>query len=95
MPINTNPLNKPPVVTDLVQVYPNPVQYTLYIHGKKNLRKPLLIQVCDIYGRVLKQGTSFKNDFTVDVSDLKPGAYLFKLYNGYDREVQIEKFIKE
>jgi hypothetical protein len=95
LPVNTNPLSKPPVVTDLVQVFPNPVHNTLNVHGKKNLRKPLLVQICDIYGRVLQQETSFRNDFSVDMSYLKPGAYLFKLYNGYDMEVQIEKIIKE
>lgn len=95
LPLNTNPLSKPPVVTDLVQIFPNPAKTTVYIHGKKNLRKPLLVQICDIFGRVLKQETSFQNDFSVDVSSLKPGSYLLKLYNGYDMEVQIEKFIKE
>lgn len=95
LPLNTNPLNKPPVVKDLVQIFPNPANNNLYIHGKKNLRKPLLAQVCDIYGRVLKQQTSFQNDFTIDVSRLKPGSYLLKLFNGFDMEVQIEKFIKE
>lgn len=95
LPLNTNPLSRPPVVTDLVQIFPNPVQNTLNVHGKKNLRKPLLVQVCDIYGRVLQQQTSFQNDFTIDVSGLKSGSYLFKLFNGYDMEVQIEKFIKE
>lgn len=95
LPLNTNPPSKPPVVTDLVQIYPNPVHEQLFIHGKKNLRKPLLAQVCDIYGRIIKQQTSFQNDFAIDVSGLNPGNYLLKLFNGYDMEVQIEKFIKE
>jgi hypothetical protein len=93
--LNENPGVRPAKVKDLISIYPNPVNNILYIHGKKNLRKPLLAQVCDIYGRVIMQQTSFQNDFTVDVSYLKPGAYLFKLYNGYDMEVQIEKIIKE
>ena len=80
---------------DLIQIFPNPVTSILYVHGKKELRKPLLVQICDIYGRLLKEATSFRNDFSVDVSGLKPGTYLLKLYNGYDVEVQIEKFIKQ
>ena len=95
LPINDNPLSRPPVVKDLIQIFPNPVQNTVYVHGKKNLHKPLLVQVCDIYGRLLIQETSFRNDFTVDVSYFKPGTYLLKLYNGYDMEIQIEKFIKQ
>lgn len=51
--------------------------------------------MCDIYGRVLREAYSYKNDFSVDVSSLKPGTYLLKLYNGHDIEVQIEKFIKQ
>lgn len=93
--LNENTGVRPAKVKDLISIYPNPVNNILYIHGKKNLRKPLLAQVCDIYGRVIMQQTSFQNDFTVDLSYLKPGAYLFKLYNGYDMEVQIEKIIKE
>jgi glucose/arabinose dehydrogenase len=95
LPLTANPPARPPVVKDLVQIFPNPVQSVLYIHGKKELRKPLLVQVCDIYGRLLKEETSFRNDFSVDVSFLIPGTYLLKLFNGYGMEVQVEKFIKE
>ena len=93
--INENPRSGPPIVKDLIQIFPNPVTNILYVHGKKELRKPLLVQICDIYGRLLKEATSFQNDFSVDVADLKPGTYLLKLYNGYDIEMQIEKFIKQ
>ena len=93
--LDENPGVRPVRVKDLISIYPNPAGNILYIHGKKNLRKPLLAQVCDIYGRVIMQQTSFQNDFTVDVSYLKPGSYLLKLYNGYDMEVQIEKFLKQ
>ena len=93
--LNENPRNGPPVVKDLVQIFPNPVVNIINVHGKKELRKPLLVQICDIYGRVLKEANSYHNDFSVDVSSIKPGTYLLKLYNGYDMEVQIEKFIKQ
>ncbi|HWR33024.1 MAG TPA: PQQ-dependent sugar dehydrogenase [Chitinophagaceae bacterium] len=93
--LNENPGTRPPRVNDLISIFPNPTEGILNIHGKKNLRKPLLVQICDIYGRVLKVATSFQNDFSIDVSMLQPGSYLLKLFNGYDMEVQIEKFIKE
>jgi PQQ-dependent dehydrogenase (s-GDH family) len=86
---------RPEKVKDLIQIFPNPVREILYVHGKIDLRKPLLVQVCDIYGRLLKEETSFRNDFSVDVSSFRPGTYLLKLFNGNDMEVQIEKFIKE
>ena len=94
--LNENPARSgPPVVKDLIQIFPNPVVNIINVHGKKELRKPLLVQICDIYGRVLREANSYKNDFSVDVSSLKPGTYLLKLYNGNDIEVQIEKFIKQ
>lgn len=95
LPLNTNPLAGPPIVKDLIQIFPNPAHDQLNIHGKKELPKPLLGRICDMYGRVLKEETSFKNDFSINISSLKPGAYVLKLFNGYDMEVQVEKFIKE
>jgi glucose/arabinose dehydrogenase len=85
----------PPVVTDLIRIYPNPVHDLLYVHGKKNLRKPLLVQLYDMNGRLLKTEKSYKNDFAINVSSFRAGIYILKLYNGYDMEVQIEKFLKE
>ncbi len=93
--LNDNPGVRPARVKDLISVYPNPTTDILYIHGKKELRKPLLIQLYDVYGRMLKEETSFRNDFPVDVSFFRPGIYLLKLYNGLDMEVQVEKFIKK
>ncbi len=84
-----------PIVKDLVQIFPNPVVSIINIHGKKELKKPLLVQICDLYGQLLKEGISYQNDFSIEVSSLKAGAYLLKLYNGYGVEVQIEKFIKQ
>jgi glucose/arabinose dehydrogenase len=93
--LNENPRLGPPVVKDMVRVFPNPVSHTIYIHGNKDLRKPLRAQINDISGHALIEVKSYRNDFTVDVSSLKPGTYLLKLYNGFDREVQVEKFIKQ
>jgi hypothetical protein len=92
--LNENPGTRPAKVKDMISIYPNPADKILYVHGKKDLRKPLLVQVFDIYGRMLKEENSFHNDFSVDISFFKPGTYILKLYNGNDMEVQIEKFIK-
>lgn len=95
LPLRDNPPGRPVVVNDLVRIYPNPVTDRLYIHGKKDLRKPLLAQVYELHGRLLSETSSYKNDFGVDVSSLPPGTYILKLYNGYDFEVQVEKFIRK
>ncbi len=93
--LNENPGVRPVRVEDLISIYPNPATRTIYIHGKRELRKPLLVQIYDLHGRMLKEETSFRNDFSVDISRLIAGTYILKLYNGYDMEVQIEKFIKQ
>ena len=93
--LDDNPRMKPTRVNDLIMIYPNPADGILYVHGKKELQKPLLVQLYDIYGRILKEETTFRNDFAVDISFFKPGTYFLKLYNGHDFEVQIEKFVKK
>lgn len=93
--LHENPGARPVKVDDLISIYPNPAGNILNIHGKRELRKPLLVQIYDIQGRMLITQTSFRNDFSVDVSDFTPGTYLLKLYNGNNMEVQIVKFIKK
>ncbi len=82
------------IVNDLVRVYPNPVSNMLNIQGKKEMRKPLLAQLYDINGAMVKSLSSFKNKFSMDISSLPPGIYTFKLYNAYESEMQVEKIIK-
>ena len=85
---------KPAVVKNLVQVYPNPVFNLLYIQGKKEMRKPLLAQLYNINGVMIKEITSYTNKFSIDISSLPRGIYIFKLFNTFDVEMQIEKIIK-
>ncbi|MGH2553334.1 MAG: PQQ-dependent sugar dehydrogenase [Chitinophagaceae bacterium] len=92
--LNENIKSKPTKVNDLISIYPNPAVNFIYIHGKKELHKPLLVQILDVYGRMLKEVTSFRNDFMIDVSHFLPGSYILKLYNGYDMEIQVVMFIK-
>lgn len=85
---------KPVIVKNLVQVYPNPVSSILYVQGKKEMHKPLLAQLYDINGKMVKAVTSYKNNFSIDISSFSSGVYTFKLYNAFDVEMQIEKIIK-
>ena len=93
--LTNNSRARPPVVKDLIQIFPNPVKDVLNVHGKKNLRKPLLVQIFDGGGKLLISETSFRNDFSINVASLKQGMYVLKLYNGYNLELQIEQFIKQ
>lgn len=76
-------------------VRPNPVQQTLYVHGKKDFHKPLQIELYDLTGKMLIRQQSFKNDFSIDVSSLKAGVYVLKMYNSFDVQVQIDKVMKQ
>ncbi len=52
--LNENPdRTGPPVVKGLIQIFTNPFVNIINVHAKKELRKPLQVQICDIYGRVL------------------------------------------
>jgi glucose/arabinose dehydrogenase len=93
LPINTNPLAQPPVVTNMVQIWPNPAHDIINIHAKKELQKPLLAQVCDANGLLLRQMKSYKDDFSVNITGLVPGMYVLKLFNGNEMEVQVQKII--
>lgn len=92
--INNNGENSA-VVKNLVRVYPNPVSNILSIQGKKEMRKPLLAQLYDIKGKLMREVFSYKNDFSMDITALPSGIYIFKLYNAYDVEMQVEKIIKQ
>lgn len=85
----------PVKVTDLVSVFPNPANNSITVRGKKEFRKPLRVQVFNISGIMLKEELSFRNEFQVDISNLLPGVYMLKLFNGNELEVQIVKLIKK
>ena len=93
--IKDNQNQTPKLVSDLIRVYPNPVKDVINVQGKKELHKPLFVQLFDINGKLLREATSFQNSFTINIADFKRGIYTLKLYNGYEMEVQIEKIIKQ
>lgn len=94
LPFNPRP-DRPDVVSDLISIYPNPVGDLLQITGKKNLAKPVKVQIFDVSGQLVQEELSYKNDFTINVSRLTAGVYMLKLFNGNDQGVQIEKFVKK
>lgn len=92
--LNENAPERPQQVNDMISIFPNPALDVLNIHGKKELRKPLLAQIYDISGRPLQQVTSFRNDFSMSLAKLQAGIYVLKLYNGNNMEVQVMRFVK-
>jgi PQQ-dependent dehydrogenase (s-GDH family) len=80
---------------DEVDIFPNPVSDIITIKGKKNLHKPLRVQLFDMSGVMVKEETTTKNEFTINVAHLKSGMYVVKLFNGYNVEVKVEKIYKK
>ncbi len=78
-----------------VRIYPNPSQNILNIKSKRGVIKPIKVQLYDLNGRIIKQVSSNQNEFSINISNYPSGTYLLKLFNGYDIQIQTEKFIKQ
>ncbi len=77
-----------------ITIYPNPANKILIL-SSANIAGKLTIEIFNIEGKVLKsEALLFKNQTTIDVSNLKRGVYLLKIENG-NGNVTIKKFVKE
>lgn len=77
------------------KVYPNPASHTLYVQGSPGERKPWVAQLYDITGKpVLTEETSADN-FSLDIRNLVPGIYIFRLLNGDAVPLLTEKIMIE
>lgn len=94
--LDDDPRAGPPAVNrNSIKVYPNPANDLVNISMKKNIRKPFRAEIYDLNGRLRRQLTSMKYDFTLALNNLEPGVYVLKISNGYDFEVHISKIIKK
>jgi len=78
---------------DATLVYPNPASKLLHVLTKSGLHKPFVAQMFDISGRLVLEQTTDQDNFTIDVSNLRAGIYVLRLYNGYDVNITTEKII--
>lgn len=88
-----DPPSGPQRPEDRIRIYPNPTPGRVYIHGEAALAKPLKVDICDPGGRVLKQSQSFRNDFEIDISELRQGVYILQLSDGNGRPLQTRKLV--
>jgi PQQ-dependent dehydrogenase (s-GDH family) len=88
---------KPLVPTESTQtsvlVYPNPASRYLRVLSMHGAHKPLLAEIFDMSGKMVLQHTSQEDSFTIDISNLLPGVYVLKLYNGYEINISTKKII--
>ncbi len=76
-----------------ILVYPNPASKYLNVLCQRGLRKPLTCLMYDLSGRTLLQQTTDKDNFSLDLGNMRPGLYIFKLYSGYGTNITTEKII--
>jgi hypothetical protein len=76
-------------------VYPNPTFNEVNVLCKSGMRKPYLIQLYDMAGRLVLQETRDQDHFIINVGRFKPGIYVLKVYNGYQVNITTQKIIKQ
>jgi hypothetical protein len=97
--IHTLPLDdfKPVIPTENIRasvlVYPNPASKYLHVLSMQGAHKPLMAMIYDMSGKMVLQKNTDQDSFTIDISNLSTGVYVFKLYNGYQINMSTEKII--
>lgn len=76
-----------------VSVYPNPATTIINVEFDKTMRLPARYRVYDIMGNLVIDDISSRDNFNIDVSHLKRGVYIFKLYNSTGAELTVEKLV--
>ncbi|MCC6692762.1 MAG: T9SS type A sorting domain-containing protein, partial [Chitinophagaceae bacterium] len=90
-------LGEPPAtslnIKKLVRLYPNPATTYLNTEVKSNTAKPVYYFIYDVAGRLILKEKSFRDITTIEVSALKAGTYIIKLYDGHMLNIGVQKFI--
>ena len=76
-----------------IQVFPNPASKILYVRSIKNVSKHLHYLIYGATGKLLINGNSNNDYFSVNVEALTPGMYIFKLFNAYNINLSTKKFV--
>lgn len=87
-------LAQPPPETTC-KVYPNPAHSTLYVATPPGERRPCTAGLYDVTGKLLIRKETADNQFSIDVHDLLPGIYVFRLLNGCAVPLITEKILIE
>ncbi len=90
---NDQPIN-PRNSRDYIRLYPNPVSGILTAEMRRNISKPIHYKVYDITGRLMLNGNSVRDMTAIDMTDLKPGVYIVKIFNGSDVNIATEKIVR-
>jgi hypothetical protein len=86
----SSPTNLTKIDRNKIIYYPNPAKDIIIIELQKD--ENIVISFCDISGRTLLSQRCFSGNNKIDISSLKEGIYIFKVYK--DNEMYTDKFIK-
>ena len=89
--MNVTGIKKNTVSGQDILLFPNPAQDYLKIQNQHN--NIFKYELVNINGQILKKGTVEKGELTINISDLKPGSYLFKLIRNKN-VLQVQKVLK-
>lgn len=78
---------------NVIKFYPNPADNELRISSENNLSEDSYIEIFNIVGELVVRKDISEKSETLDISSLKPGMYLVRLYSG--RELYQNKLIKK
>ncbi len=76
--------------TLLLNVYPNPANNYIRVVWDDNNKEGQVLNVTDMYGRLMYSKTDFQGRATVDISQYAEGVYTVQLTSG--KEVLVKKF---
>ncbi|RTL59544.1 MAG: T9SS type A sorting domain-containing protein [Sphingobacteriales bacterium] len=93
LPIKEEPGQQTTRNNPYLKVFPNPASAFLYVDNKKNVPKPFTYYLYDITGRLIKTGNNSNNNFSVNISGIKPGMYIFRLFSSIEAELLTERII--
>jgi hypothetical protein len=78
-----------------VQVYPNPAKSGINVSILADANTPCTIRISNSTGLIIKQATGVMSSWQTNVSDLLPGTYIVRVFNGKDSSlVGDTKFVK-
>jgi len=93
MPLRLRNNNSPEQKKHVIAIYPNPAGNSVTVDLDKNMRRPYRYQLYDVSGRMVLENTTDKNTFRIDVTSLKRGVYIIRLYNGFGVEFDRDKIV--
>jgi aldose sugar dehydrogenase len=85
---------RPQILPEDIRIFPSPADDRVTVEGKKNLLKPLHVQLFDLSGIELRDVKTDQNSLTVNLSGLQSGVYVLKVYDGNNNLAVIRKITK-